>query len=198
MEREEVKQVLKESIIKFDSPFSAVACRGRISRAVAEKKIKPILSEADWKVFLETLEVEYLLYVTDFLATSEPFNKLVIAELVDKLKILFDKWQRLLEFMIDNYDKLPSRIKRVINQETLVRDAAYIYAAKEDLWQKIESGGAAKFVSSISEPAATLLARVRMFLLGREGPSDEKYREFIIEVRDAFAVAKALRQEKKP
>lgn len=198
MERGEVEKILEESLIKFDSPFSKVACRGRIARAIAEKKIKPTLSGADWNIFLETLEAEYFFSVANFLAVNESSNKMATVELVEKLKILFGKWQRLLEFMMDNYDKLPSRIRQVANKDTFVLSAAYVYVAKENLPSKIDNMGVTKFIDDISEPLMTFLAQVRMFLLDNKGSGDEKYREFVIEVRDAFAVAKALRHEKKP
>ena len=186
MEQREIVKILNEGFKQFEPRFSLVVSRNRILIAIAEKNIKPTLPEDKWKIFLETIEVEYLLCVVRFLVDKEN-SKLTIVELVDKLQILFRKWEGLLEFMLDHYDEMPDYLKSKASKEKLIETTGQVYGKKDILPQLLNLVGEKKFVRDMVNPLTHTNLLIRMFVVGRDSCG-----EFINESNRAFAFVRTL------
>lgn len=152
---QETLQALLEKIIEEEvsgqekdngAPIAIV--RKRIALAIAREVIGPEQPEDRyWNIFAGATEAEYELWAFLVLAQLEGVRELRLTmDQIEQLERLYEQWQRMCEFLMDEYGRLPERFKDKWAFDNLLEIAGYVAAAKETM------------VSDFGEHMETMLA----------------------------------------
>ena len=107
MQKTLLKGVVKEEIRKRRKgiSLSLIAIRKRITLAVAREITQQSpLSERYWNTFVDATEAESDLWA--FLQLKDGSEVVLNAQQIQQLLSLYERWRRMCEFLIDEYDRL--------------------------------------------------------------------------------------------
>lgn len=186
MRKELLRRIVKEEIRQRRKKIvaSLIVIRKRLILAAAKEIVRQSPPpKRYWNMFVSATEAEYDLW--PFLQLEGVSQLRLGMEGIELLSLLYERWQRICEFLIDEYECAPSQFKQKWSKDSVVEIAAYVYATR------------ATMLSDFAEREETMLAPgdfpilkdmidwVRFVAIG-----EDQYLKFLTEMRDAMQVVK--------
>jgi hypothetical protein len=176
MQKALLKRIVKEGIRKQrkNIPLSQIAIRKRITLAVAREITQESpLAERYWNIFVEATEAEADLWM--FLNLENVRRVVLDANQIRQLASLYERWQGMCEFMIDEYDVLPPRFKEQRwSKDVLIKIAGFVASTKEVISADFAERGRTELVPEHFTALKGMIDWVRFVTLGQDS-----YLEFI-------------------
>lgn len=132
MQKTLLRRIVKEEIRKRRKgiSLSLIAIRKRITLAVAREITQQSpLSERYWNTFVDATEAESDLWA--FLQLKDGSEVVLNAQQIQQLLSLYERWRRMCEFLIDEYDRLSPRFKERRWTKSTVLGIARLVASAE-------------------------------------------------------------------
>lgn len=184
MQKELLRRIIKKEIKQQRKKVVAplIIIRKKLILAAAKEIVRQSpLPERYWNIFVDATEAECNLW--PFLQL-EGVNQLGLnIEGTEQLLSLYERWQRICEFLIDEYECAPSRFKREWTKDNIIEVAAHIYAVKVTMLSDF-----AERKETMLTPEHFLILKdmidwVRFVAIG-----EDRYLKFLTEMRDAMQI----------
>lgn len=168
MERKEVEQIVERAFAENPNKAGLCSVRSFIIWTVAERNVRPKLSEERCGVFAETFLPESLLVLFGFMA-ARPIDAIALSpEQFHDLISIYKISQRFLEFLMDNYDQMSEYFRNSWSLDNLVACAAEIVLRRELIEQGFKDAKQAEMDPGHISFMQELIAWVRAAFLGEE------------------------------
>jgi hypothetical protein len=197
MQKVLLKKIIKEEIKRHrkDISSSLTAIRKRITLAVAREITRQsTVSECYWNIFVAATEAESGLWmflalasvgqdVTD-VAPEKPLllHCVVNTRQIEQLLLLYERWERMCEFLMDEYDRFPPEFKKKNwTMETLSEIASHVSSTKEATFSDFAERETTVLAAEHFPVLKGMIDWVRFVALG-----EESYRTFMSEMHEAL------------
>jgi hypothetical protein len=181
------RKIVKEETRKQrkNKAASLAVIRKRITLAVAQEILQQVRPpERYWNIFVDATETEYDLWT--FLQVKDMSKLFVTTEQLERLLLLYERWQRMCEFLIDEYDRLPTRFTGKWTPDQLLEIAGYVGAAKDTMFSEFAEQEATSLAPDYFLVLKEMIEWTRLAALG-----EDRYQTFLAEMKDTM---QALRQ----
>jgi len=174
--REEIKKQRRNVIA------SLAVIRKKITLAVAREIMQQSRPpERYWNVFVDATEAEEALW--PFLKLEGVRQLVVDMKYIEQLLSLYGRWQRMCEFLIDEYDRLPPRLKGKWTIDDLVEIAAYVATTKEKLFSDF-----AEREETMLAPGHFLILKGMIDWIRFAALGEDCYLKFLVEMKDLMRI----------
>ena len=184
MHEEDIRKIVREELAASSDAGVVPRIRHRIAVAIAERLVKPFISPDSWERFLGLEEAVSRLYPVLCYAHGKSEKVLDIA-LVEEMALLFERWQKMAEFLIDIYETAPRKLTDVWNKDALMEQAAHAGTFREKFLSEIVENGGTHLPLEHLEWIKEMIALTRLVLFG-----EERLAAFIEELNNAWEIAR--------
>lgn len=185
MQKTLFRRIVKQEIRKNRKGkiTSLAVIRKRITLAIAGEALQPQLTERYWNIFVEATEAEHDLWA--FLQLDGVNQLFVDTKHLEQLLLLYERWQHMCEFLIDEYDRLPERFTGKWTIDQLLEIAGYVGAAKETMFSDFAERDETMLTQGNIPVLKEMIDWTRYAALG-----DDRYRTFLAEMHEAMQTLK--------
>jgi len=169
MRVEDIKAIVDESVLADDNTVSSLlGIRKKITLLVGAEVVESRLTPKYWEIYLHIAELEYLAFLFASMPFREPTLDLDQAS-IQMLLELYGRWQKLLDFLVDEFDHGPADFRKRKHKDRLISVAGFVAAMRSRMVADLEHEGKTYVKPSHFRAAERWVSWSRYFILEEDG-----------------------------